>query len=58
MAGKRATPRDSGHGGVKASTWLRDAFILPLSDYERGCLLAGLSTAAMLGACLVHWAVS
>ena len=54
MEPKRATPRSGNYGGVRLSTLVRDS--LSLTDYERGCLYVGLSTALMFGLCLMHWA--
>ena len=52
MGTKKATPRSGNYCGVR-SHGCSDKQIL--AEFERGCLLAGLSTALMLALCVADW---
>lgn len=56
MAEKKAARRSCHYPRQKTPLPRRDGDIIP-RDYDRGALIAGLLTAASVGACMLHWAV-
>jgi len=56
MAEKKAARRSCHYPRQTTPLPRRDGDIIP-RDYDRGALIAGLLTAASVGACMLHWAV-